>query len=187
MPQDALPVDHKSHPPGDHAKRLLHAIKLAHRAAFIGQQGKGKLVFPGELPVRFAGIAADAQNLRSRLAELRNIVAKPASLKRASTGVVLRIEVDDHRLSPPKFTQADGVSILIREFELGCRSSVFQWLGGPHRRDSMSSISRSCFPVIARRDSIRLSCAATLEASAPTMPVSRSILSSIVIRLVFPF
>src|SRR5215813_1583596 len=74
------------------------AVILRHRVVLVGQQGEGELVLPGEPGVAGGVVGAHAQDHRSGLHQLRVLVAEGAGLAGAPRGVVLRIEVENHRL-----------------------------------------------------------------------------------------
>src|ERR1035438_2140963 len=69
------------------------SVGLGDLLVLVGQEGKWKAVFPGELVVGRGGIGADTQHDRAFLDERAIVVAKRAGLLGAAGGVVPGIEI----------------------------------------------------------------------------------------------
>src|SRR5438309_2330411 len=118
MSHDAFAVNHERYSSWNYAKRFLHAIKLAHPAAFIAEQRKRKTILRCEPAVRFARIVADTYDVGAGRPEFLEVVAESASFDRAAAGVVFRIEID-HHVPAPILAQAYGVAVLVGQLKIG--------------------------------------------------------------------
>ena len=81
--------------PAVHALLADHVEQAAGLALLVGEQLEGKLELLLELLVRRERVGRDADDLGSRLAELRIQVAEFHAFPRAAGGIVARVEVDD--------------------------------------------------------------------------------------------
>src|SRR5262249_14143788 len=119
-----LPVDEECRAVHPHVFAAIHAfldpdaILLGDRGVFIGGERERQLVFLLELVVRGGAVLGDADHGSAGLAEIGQCVAEAAGLSGAAAGVVLRIEVEDHRLAL-ELLQRDLAIAVGRHCEIG--------------------------------------------------------------------
>ena len=96
----------------------------------IGEQRERERVLLLELDVRGFVIGADPEHDGAALAEVGVDVADPAGLRRAAGGVVLRIEVEDDRLSA-KLRELHALARIALQLEIRCRLALLDHRGDP--------------------------------------------------------
>src|ERR1700722_19205852 len=95
---DAPFVDDEGRAPREKAERRLDPEERPDLALGVAEKRHGQLVLLGEAVMRVERIRADADDLGPGLDEGLVAVAKAAGFHRATRGVVLRVEKDDHGL-----------------------------------------------------------------------------------------
>ncbi len=93
---DPLLIDQERDPSREETERLGDAIPSADGPIVVAQEQKRQSKPFGELLVRFAGIAADADHLGTGVAKSRMAVAERTGFASAAGRVVLGIEEQDH-------------------------------------------------------------------------------------------
>lgn len=88
---------------------LEHAVLAADLAGRVREQGIGQFQFAGELLVRRDAVAANAQDEKAMLLELRVVLAKLASLARSARGVVFGVE-EEYHTPPAQSREGDAVA-----------------------------------------------------------------------------
>ena len=87
------------------------AERLRDAAVRVGQEREVQPVVGDELLVRVGAVVADADHLAARRGDLARVVAEAARLLGARRRVVLRVEVEDERLSAAEIREADALPV----------------------------------------------------------------------------
>src|SRR5580700_195525 len=101
-----------------HALLDPHAIALAHLAVLVGGENERQAVLFLELVVRGDRIARHPDHRRAGLAVIGEGIAKAAGFRGAARGVVLRVEIQHHRLAA-QLGQADAAVAVGGHGEIG--------------------------------------------------------------------
>src|SRR5579884_447504 len=97
-----LRIDDDAAPPGDVDPHELRegAVLLGDFELIVGEDLKVEMIFFGELLVRCDRVDADSEDRRVEMLNGNDVVSKGAGLFCAAGGIILRIKIKNHPLSP---------------------------------------------------------------------------------------